>query len=67
MITKESGLTILCSSIGHECDWGECEQGFYGVNGVCACGWCMYGKASWCRGSQILWMDGWPWVVGRMV
>ena len=48
MITKESGLLYVCSSIGHECDWGECEQGINGVNGVCV--WLVYGKA-WCTGS----------------
>ena len=38
MITKESGLTILCSSIGHECDWGECEQGIWCEWDVCVVG-----------------------------
>ena len=50
MITKESGLTILRNSIGHDCDWGECEQGIYGVNGGGGV-WLVYGKPSWCRGS----------------
>ena len=61
MIIKESGLTILCCSVGHECDWGECEQGIYGVNGVwgCVCGWCMARLVGVEDHRFFGWMDGW--------